>query len=88
LFVDKKDDKLIICIDYHALNKITINNNYHVFGIDDLLDQFNEAKYSSQIDLKSRYYQIHITNEDVKKKTMKTRYTWFIRVLGDAIWTM
>ncbi len=42
--MDKKD-KLRMCIDYHALNKITIRNNYHVFHIDDLLDGFNGAKY-------------------------------------------
>ncbi len=28
LFVDKKDGKLKMCIDYRALNKITIKNNY------------------------------------------------------------
>jgi len=55
-----------------------INNNYHVFRINDLLDQLNEAKYFSQIDLKSGYYQICITNEDVIKTTMRTRYKWFI----------
>jgi len=28
LFVDKNDEKLCMCIDYCALNKITIKNNY------------------------------------------------------------
>ncbi len=36
LFVDKKDKKLHMCIDYHALNKITIKNNYLLPQIDDL----------------------------------------------------
>jgi hypothetical protein len=38
LFVNKKDDKLRMCINYHALNKITIKNNYLLPHIDDLLD--------------------------------------------------
>ena len=28
LFVDKNDGKLHMCIDYRALNKVTIKNNY------------------------------------------------------------
>jgi hypothetical protein len=60
LFVDKKDGKLRMCIDYLALNKITIKNNYFMLHIDDLLDQLNGAKYFNQIDFKSRHYQIHI----------------------------
>ncbi len=63
-----------MCIDYHALNKITIKNNYFMPYIDDLLDRLNGAKYFNQIDLKSRYYQIHIVDEGVKKMAMKTKY--------------
>jgi hypothetical protein len=38
LFVDKKDGKLNMCIDYRDLNKITIKNNYPMPYIDNLLD--------------------------------------------------
>jgi hypothetical protein len=41
LFVDKKDGKLHMCIDYHALNKITIKNNYPLLQIDDIFDHLN-----------------------------------------------
>jgi hypothetical protein len=37
LFVDEKDGKLKMCINYRALNKIT-KNNYPLPYIDDLLD--------------------------------------------------
>jgi hypothetical protein len=74
LFVDKKDGKLRMCIDYLALNRITIKNNHFILHIDDLLDRLNGAKYFNQIDLKSGYYQINIVNEDVEKMTMKTKY--------------
>jgi hypothetical protein len=33
-----KDNKLKMCIDYYALNKITIKNNYLLPQIDDLLN--------------------------------------------------
>jgi len=38
-----------------------MKNNYPVPQIDDLLDWLNKAKYFSQIDLKLKYYQTHIT---------------------------
>jgi hypothetical protein len=38
IMVPKKDGSWRMCIDYHALNKITIKNRYHVPRISDLLD--------------------------------------------------
>ena len=55
LFVDKNDGKLRICIDYRALNKVTIKNNYPLLWIDDLFDRLAGAKYFSRIDLKLGY---------------------------------
>jgi hypothetical protein len=63
-----------VYIDYHALNKMMMKNNYPLSNIDNLLDQLNGAKYFSQIDLKLGYYQIRITDENVEKMVMRTRY--------------
>jgi hypothetical protein len=51
-----------------------MKNNYPLSNIDNLLDQLNGAKYFSQIDLKLGYYQIRITDENVEKMVMRTRY--------------
>jgi hypothetical protein len=45
LFVDRKDKKLLMCIDYHTLNKITIKNNYPLPRIDNLFYHLNGAFY-------------------------------------------
>jgi hypothetical protein len=63
-----------MCIDYRALNKVTIENNYPLPRIDDNFDRLAGAKYFSRIDLKSGYYQIRIANEDVEKTACSTRY--------------
>jgi len=75
--VDKKDGKLHVCIDYRALNKITIKNNYPLPRIDDLFDHLNGLSYFSRIDLKLNYYQIHVEEVDVEKMAMRTRYNFY-----------
>ena len=74
LFVDKKDGKLRVSIDYKALNKVTIKNNYPLPRIDDLFDRLARANYFSCIDLKLGYYEIQIADGDVEKTACRTRY--------------
>jgi hypothetical protein len=39
LFVKKKDGSMRLCVDYQALNKLTIKNKYPLPRINDLFDQ-------------------------------------------------
>ncbi len=61
----------------HWLPCLEWNNNFKKLSfarIDDLLDRPNGAKYFSQIDLESRYFQIHIADEDIEKIPTRTKY--------------
>jgi len=74
LFVKKKDGTFCLCIDYRQLNKVTMKNRYPLPRIDDLFDQLKGARVFSKIDLRSRYHQLRIKEQDIQKTTFRTRY--------------
>ena len=56
LFVRKKDGSMRLCVDYRALNEVTIKNKYPLPRIEDLFDQLRGAKVFSKINLRSGYH--------------------------------
>jgi hypothetical protein len=60
IFVPKKDGTQRLCMDYHALNEVTVKNKYPLPRIDDLFDQLCGASVFSKIDLQSGYHQLKI----------------------------
>ncbi|MCO5563769.1 hypothetical protein L7F22_017416 [Adiantum nelumboides] len=74
LLVHKKDGTYRMCVNYRALNKITIKNRFPVPRIEDLFDKLQGSTYFSRIDLKSGYHQIRIVNEDILKTAFRTTF--------------
>ena len=57
IFIAKKDGTQRMCVDYRALNEVTIKNKYPLPRIDDLFDQLKGAGVFSKIDLRSGCHQ-------------------------------
>jgi hypothetical protein len=74
IFVPKKDGTQRMCVDYRALNVVTIKNKYRLPRINDLFDQLRGACMFSKIDLWSSYHQLNIRKSDIPKTAFITRY--------------
>lgn len=72
LFVKKKDGGMRMCVDYRAVNKMTMRNNYPLPRIDDLLDRLTGAKVFSCLDLQQAYHQIRLQPADIPKTAFTT----------------
>ena len=77
LFLNKKDDTMQMCIDYRQINKTTIKKRYPLPRIDDLFDQFRGAKIFENIDLRYRYHNVCIRDEDIPKTAFWTGYNHY-----------
>ncbi|XP_021775623.1 uncharacterized protein LOC110739487 [Chenopodium quinoa] len=85
LFQKKQDGSLRLCIDYRALNKLTVRNHYPIPLVADLFDQLGDVVYFTKLDLRSGYHQVRIAQGDEPKTACVTRYgafEWLVMPFG------
>lgn len=61
-----------LCVDFRALNKLTLLNNYPLPRIDEVLDKVASAKYISTLDLTKGYYQVPLAPDAIPKTSFTT----------------
>jgi transposase InsO family protein len=74
LFVPKKDGTLRLCVDYRALNKLTVKNRHPLPLINETIDRLANAKIFTKLDLRDAYHRIRIKLGDEWKTAFRTRY--------------
>ena len=74
VLIKKRDGTVRYCIDYRAVNDVTVKDMYPLPLIDDCLDTVAGSIWFSKLDANSAYWQIHIREEDRKKTAFLTKY--------------
>ena len=75
--VKKTEGSKCLCVDFRKLNHVIVDEDYYMTLIEDILDQVEDRKYLSKVDLTKGFYRIPVKPDDRDKTGFCTPWRKF-----------